>query len=130
MKPPFPNEFRGRYCQLSATDVKRFIELHAYEYDIEDINRLKKLGVLNQSEIYKLSNLYQGSIPKSTEYLFKLETYLNDLITDDQWLFNEAIIDYEVYVFISIEELIFYCKKRWNIDEKKFCPIDETDIPH
>lgn len=129
MNPAFENKLRGTYCQVTEGDLLRFLEIYAYEYNVDKIERLRQIGNLENSVIYSYLKHLKTEFPVGTCYLFKLMTYYGLSGIKDLWNFNESITQYEEFSFTSLNELLSFVEERWKITALDFKPKNETSIP-
>ncbi|MCP3921431.1 MAG: hypothetical protein GY714_02480 [Desulfobacterales bacterium] len=122
-------KIRGNFCEFDEGDKRRFIEIQIYNYEVDELNRLKNIGCLEKSVLYSFLRLIDDQITDKTRFLFKLQTYIGKEGFDDPWDFNQNISDYEEFGFLSIESLLKFCYSRWGITKEDFKPIEETIIP-
>ena len=127
---PLPLEIKGKYCQIIDQGKTRFFEIDFVPYDSLKIEKLKKAGVFEDSTLGQYVALLKDPILKGKGFIYKLQTYFADeSLNHDIWLFNESILDYQQFCWLSIDELLYSCKEKWGIKKNQFVPITETSLP-
>jgi hypothetical protein len=120
---------RGRYHEINDNGVTRYFEIHTCPYSPESVERLRAIDCLEQSALGQYMRLIQKDIPEDTLHLYKLQTYVVSGTVADYLEFRLNSRNFEQTGFLSIDELLAYCKERWGITASDFKPEYETSIP-
>ena len=130
MKHALASGMNGQYHEINDNGRIRFFEIHFCEFSKEKVERLEKMGSLDESVLGSYIVLIKEPIPDSTSFLYKLQTYNGVAGIDDLWEFNKNISKYEQYGFADIESLLVFCKEKWGVKKEDFKSIQDTNIPH
>lgn len=120
---------KGNYAELPLSGKSRFFEIYSYNYNPRNIERFKKAGVYEESDLYALVNLVKVEIPINTRKIYVLKTYISDQGISDLWDFNDRATDYEEFGFIDLNNLVDFCNKRWGVTKSDFNKRHLTNIP-